>query len=79
MKLKRFTKNHYHKFSQAEGSQYIASEYALFRILELIEKFRPHNILEVGMGIGTISDSILKCNFPQNLQSFATEADILSS
>lgn len=75
MKLKRFTKTQYQKFSQAEGSQYIASEYALFRILKLIEKFKPKNILEVGAGIGTISDSILKFNFPQDIQLFASEAD----
>lgn len=57
---KDFIKEQYCKFSYAEGNQYIASEYALFRILKLTQKFRPRNILEVGVGIGTISDSLLK-------------------
>ncbi len=60
MKSEYFTEEQYRKFSRAEGSQYIASEYALFRILELVQKFQPRNILEVGVGIGTISDSIMK-------------------
>ena len=60
MKSDYFTERQYRKFSRAEGSQYIASEYALFRILKLGQKFRPKNILEVGVGIGTISDSLLK-------------------
>lgn len=55
-----FTKQQYHKFSQAEGSQYIVSEYALNQILKLIQQFKPVNILELGVGIGTISDSILR-------------------
>ncbi|GAA4316368.1 hypothetical protein GCM10023115_25430 [Pontixanthobacter gangjinensis] len=55
-----FTKQQYQKFSQAEGSQYIVSEYALNQILKLVQKFKPVNILELGVGIGTISDSILK-------------------
>ena len=60
MKSEYFTEEQYRKFSRAEGSQYIASEDALFRILELVQKFQPRNILEVGVGIGTISDSIMK-------------------
>lgn len=60
MKSEYFTEEQYRKFSRAEGSQYIASEYALFKILKLVQKFQPRNILEVGVGIGTISDSILK-------------------
>ena len=60
MKLSQFTEQQYQKFSRADGSQYIASEYALYRILKLVQKFKPAKILEVGVGIGTISDSILK-------------------
>ena len=60
MHIKHIVEKQYRKFSLAEGSQYIASEYALFRILKLVKEFRPRNILEVGVGIGTISDSILK-------------------
>ena len=60
MRIKNIVEKQYRKFSRAEGSQYIASEYALFRILKLVQKFQPRNILEVGVGIGTISDSIVK-------------------
>ena len=60
MRIKNIVEKQYQKFSRAKGSQYIASEYALLRILELVKQFRPKNILEVGVGIGTISDSLLK-------------------
>ena len=73
MHLKSFTAKQYQKFSRAKGSQFIASEYALLQILNLIEKFKSKNILEVGAGIGTISDSILKRFKEVNL--YATEAD----
>lgn len=60
MNNKDFIKKQYCKFSKAEGSQFIASENALGEILNFINKFKPANILEVGVGIGTISDSIIK-------------------
>ncbi|MCP9198307.1 class I SAM-dependent methyltransferase [Gramella sp. GC03-9] len=61
--IKDFTKRQHRKFTQAEGSQYIASEYAVLQIIKLIKKFQPKHILEVGVGIGTISDSIIKAGF----------------
>tara|TARA_B100000378_G_C17999086_1_gene396537 strand:+ start:330 stop:962 length:633 start_codon:yes stop_codon:yes gene_type:complete len=70
---KNFIERQYRKFSGAEGSQYIASEYALFRILNLVQKFQPRNILEVGVGIGTITDSILKSGNRYQLKVFGTE------
>ncbi|SDS01349.1 hypothetical protein [Gramella sp. MAR_2010_147] len=60
MNKKDFIKEQYSKFSRTEGSQFITSEYALGEILNFINKFKPENILEVGVGIGTISDSIIK-------------------
>lgn len=75
MILKEFTRHQYIKFSKAKGSEYIASEYALFRILQFIKLFNPKLILEVGAGIGTISDSILKLKTPFNLELYATESN----
>jgi len=60
MSLKKIANKQYQKFSAAEGCQYICSEYALVMILKIIQLFKPKKILEVGLGIGTISDSILK-------------------
>jgi hypothetical protein len=73
MNLRGFTKIQYQKFSEADGSQYIASEYALYRILKLVQKYKPHYILEAGVGIGTISDSILKSNFSFLHKIYGTE------
>ena len=50
----------YKRFCALEGSDYIASEFALSTILRLIKEFNVSNILEIGLGIGSISDTILK-------------------
>ena len=60
MNLTKFANHQYIKFSEAQGSQYIASEFALFQILDIIRKYNLKRILEIGVGIGTISGSILK-------------------
>lgn len=60
MNLKTFSTSQYKVFCQAEGSQHIVSEYALYHILKLIKQYSVKSILEVGLGIGTISGSILK-------------------
>ena len=60
MNLKNFSAFQYKLFCKAEGSQYIVSEFALYHILKLIEKYSVKSILEIGLGIGTISGSILK-------------------
>jgi hypothetical protein len=77
MNLKEFTEKQYRKFSNVNGSQYIASEYALWRILKIIQIFKPKEILEIGAGIGTICDSILKRynNENYNLNVSAIESD----
>lgn len=49
----------YKEISKAEGSTYIASEYAIYKIEELINVFNCSRILEVGLGIGSISKLIL--------------------
>ncbi len=52
----------YQSFCEAEGNQHIASEYAIGKINGLIEKFPVKTILEVGLGIGSISGIILAVN-----------------
>jgi hypothetical protein len=52
----------YKFFCEAEGSQHIASEYAIEKIDGLAEKFRIKGILEVGLGIGSISGILLAVN-----------------
>lgn len=63
----------YLKFSKIEGNQHIASEYALKCALRLIQDFQLKNILEVGIGIGCIADTILESS--PNLSYTATEAN----
>ncbi|MFD0977950.1 hypothetical protein [Salinimicrobium gaetbulicola] len=50
----------YRKFDHAEGNQHIASEFAVEKLMELITWFKTKNILEVGLGIGSISGTILE-------------------
>lgn len=52
----------YHSFCDAEGNQHIASEYAIGKINGLVEKFGVKRILEVGLGIGSISGIVLAVN-----------------
>ncbi|WP_026839457.1 hypothetical protein [Gillisia sp. JM1] len=54
--------NLYQSFCEAEGSQHIASEYAIEKINGLLDKFRTKKILEVGLGIGSISGTLLAVN-----------------
>lgn len=75
MNIKTFTEKQYRKFSKADGNQFITSEYALYTILRLIKKFEPRIILEVGIGIGTLSDTILNANFYFQPDMFGTETD----
>lgn len=57
----------YKRFCALEGSDYIASEFALSTILRLIKEFNVANILELGLGIGSVSDTILKFSKISNL------------
>lgn len=49
----------YRKFEHAEGNQHIASEFAVHKLAELITWFKTKRILEIGLGIGSISGSLL--------------------
>jgi len=61
----------YKEFCLAEGSQHIASEFAILKLQELVESFYIINILEVGLGIGAIAGSLLTVN--KNIEYTGTE------
>jgi len=52
----------YQSFCETEGSQHMAGEYAICKINGLVEKFPVKRILEVGLGIGSISGIVLAMN-----------------
>ncbi len=62
MKRNEQRSNIYQTFCEAKGNQHIASEYAIGKIIGLVEKFRVKRILEVGLGIGSISGIVLAIN-----------------
>jgi spore coat polysaccharide biosynthesis predicted glycosyltransferase SpsG len=60
MKEKNLVVQNYFRFCELEGSEYIASEFALETILKIIRVFNVETILELGLGIGSICDTVLK-------------------
>lgn len=60
MNHKRLARQNYKRFCDIEGSEYIASEFALKIILKLVKKFKVTSVLEIGLGIGAIADTVLK-------------------
>jgi spore coat polysaccharide biosynthesis predicted glycosyltransferase SpsG len=66
MKEKEIAVQNYKRFCALEGSDYIASEFALEMILKLIKAFNLKTILEVGMGIGSIADTVFKFSKVEN-------------
>ncbi|NLP58157.1 hypothetical protein [Lutibacter sp. B1] len=75
MNYKELSVQNYKRFCEFEGSDYIASEFAIESILKIIQKFDVKNILELGLGIGSISDSVLKYSKNENkkIEYFGTE------
>lgn len=67
MKIKDLAISNYKKFCNLEGSDYIASEFAIETILNLISKFKINSILEIGLGIGSIADTVLKYAYLNDL------------
>lgn len=59
MNTNKIAEEGYKKFSKAEGSDFIAGEFALKTILHLVDTFNVKQILELGLGIGSISDTVL--------------------
>lgn len=52
----------YRKFCEVDGNQHIASEYAIIKIQEIIERFNIKRVLEVGLGVGSIAGTLLRLN-----------------
>ncbi len=52
----------YEKFCLAEGNQHVASEYSIVKLQDLIRKFNVKNVLELGLGIGSIAGTLLEGN-----------------
>lgn len=60
MKLRDLAVLNYKRFCGLEGSEYIASEFAIETILKVIKIFKVRTVLELGLGIGSISDTVLQ-------------------
>ncbi len=67
--------NLYQSFCEAGGNQHIASEYAIDKLNRLLQKFQIQRILEVGLGIGSISGILLALNRKPDLNYTGTEAN----
>jgi spore coat polysaccharide biosynthesis predicted glycosyltransferase SpsG len=61
-KNKKLAQENYKQFSAFDGSDYIASEFALETIVNILDSFNITSVLELGLGIGSVSDTILKYN-----------------
>jgi hypothetical protein len=75
MNLKKLAEQNYFRFCQFEGHDFIASEYALYRLLKIFRRFKIKSVLEVGLGIGSISDTILKFRVDPDFNYVGTEAN----
>lgn len=60
MKIKELARQKHKRFCTCEGSEFIASEFSLMKILQMIKIFEVKSVLEVGVGIGTIADTVLE-------------------
>lgn len=72
--MKEYVKTKYLEFSSLEGSQHIAGEFAILKIMQLVETFNVQSILEIGLGIGTLPSTIL-CYFKRPITYIGTEAN----
>ena len=59
-------KENYKRFCKLDGSEYIATGFALSIIIKLIERFNIKSVLELGLGIGAIADTVLKFSEQSN-------------
>jgi hypothetical protein len=77
MKTNKIAIETYKYFSNLEGNQHIASEFALKTILNIISSYQPTRILELGLGIGSISYTVL--HFARvnnyNIRYYGTESN----
>jgi hypothetical protein len=67
MKKEEIAIKNYNRFCNLKGSDYIASEFALETILSLVNDFSITKILELGLGIGSVSDTVLSFSKINNL------------
>ncbi len=72
--MRAFVKSKYLEFSKYEGSQHIAGEFAILKIVELVHIFKSSSILEIGLGIGTLPSTILDY-FDRHISYLGTEAN----
>ncbi len=72
--MKDYIKSKYLEFSKYDGSQHIAGEFAILKIVELVKVFKNSSILEIGLGIGTLPSAILTY-FDRNIDYVGTEAN----
>lgn len=70
-RLETLAQKKYLEFSGYEGSQHIATEHAIYRILENIKINKVSKVLEMGLGIGTIYSSVYHLN--NGITYFGTE------
>ncbi|SHG58941.1 hypothetical protein [Flavobacterium johnsoniae] len=77
MNIKKIASENYKKFCFYEGSDYIASEFALETLLKLITVFNIKSVLEVGLGIGSVADTILHLEQKQSsgIDYYGTETN----
>ena len=55
----QFAKEIYELFSRKPGSEHIASEVSLQYLTACLRVFKPSRVLELGAGIGTITETVL--------------------
>ncbi len=56
----KYADEFYQKFSKVEGNQHMSSLFALKKVIDLVKVNNPKYILEIGLGIGSISCTILE-------------------
>ena len=67
----------YKYFSNLEGNQHIASEFALKKIIDIVKNYNVKNVLELGLGIGSISYGILEFSmeYDKHIKYIGTESN----
>ena len=79
MQTEQLAKNNYYRFCKLEGSEYIATGFALFQILKIIKIFEVKTVLEIGLGIGSISDSVLKMEYEYGVMKANSEQEAITA
>lgn len=72
---KSIAQNNYKRFCALEGSDHIASEFAIETLLKIIQHFKIKKVLELGLGIGAVADTVLKYSkiYNDRIEYFGTE------